>query len=353
MEIAGAHPKELYRLQILDVLGLVDGPVDHFFQATINLLAESLDIPIVQFTIIDANTQHFLCGTGLDIQTVDRSESFCAHTILSLSGRMVVEDTRKDSRFIGHPFVKGEPYVGFYAGEAVRAYGHVPLGTICLMDHMAQEPSEKVLNALNDARVLMEQYIDMMLELGRDHLTGLFNRRYFDEQWMREWRRASRHRVSLGILVIDIDYFKKYNDRYGHQKGDDCLCMVADALRMAVQRSGEFVARYGGEEFVLVLPGVSLECLQSVADRVIESISMQAIPHLGSDAGVVTVSVGGTLAASDKEMALGAHALLEQADAGLYTAKQNGRNQAHVEAIVPGQSNGRFQGERREAWSAS
>lgn len=351
MEFPRHHPKELYRQQILEVLGLRDGPLDHFFQCAINLLAEAVDSPIVQFSVIDEDTQHFLCGTGIELERIDRAESFCAHTILALSGRMVVADTRRDTRFIGQPFIKGEPYVGFYAGEAVRAYGEVPLGTVCLMDHMAHEPDQRELAALTDTRIMLEQYIDMSLELGRDHLTGLFNRRYFDEQWKNEWRRASRHDVALGVLVIDIDHFKRYNDRYGHQRGDDCLCMVADALRSAVQRSGEFVARYGGEEFVLVLPGVTAEGLCSVADRVLDAVATQAIPHLGSDNGVVSVSIGGAVAETGEQMSLGAQALIEHADKCLYQAKQNGRNRYCVEPVPAPLEGDSWQRERRGALS--
>ncbi len=158
-----------------------------------------------------------------------------------------------------------------------------------------------------------------------DALTGLANRRRFDEVWEAEWQRAARMRLPLALALIDVDHFKAYNDHYGHQAGDVCLRQVAAILAAEVRRSGELVARYGGEEFVLVLPGATATEARVVAERIRTAVQAQGMPHEHSPvAPVVTVSIG--VASGLVQRAEQAEALLKQADVALYLAKDQGRN---------------------------
>ena len=158
-----------------------------------------------------------------------------------------------------------------------------------------------------------------------DGLTGIANRRRFEEVLDLEWRRASRAGLPLAIAMVDIDHFKRYNDAQGHQRGDDCLVRVAHALAGSLHRAGDFVARYGGEEFVVVLPGSDEEQAVSYAETLRRGIEALAIPHAGSaTADVVTVSVG--VAAAVPEPGAPPAALVEAADRALYAAKRGGRN---------------------------
>jgi diguanylate cyclase (GGDEF)-like protein len=157
----------------------------------------------------------------------------------------------------------------------------------------------------------------------RDGLTGLLNRRSFDELLEREWLRARRDARPLALIMIDVDHFKRYNDTYGHQMGDECLRQVAAALQAAVLRPGDVVARYGGEEFVIILPATDNAGASLVAERIKESLALRKIPHSSSEHNIVSVSMGiATTIPADGE----AHSLLAAADSALYQAKQAGRN---------------------------
>ncbi|MDO8369139.1 MAG: sensor domain-containing diguanylate cyclase [Candidatus Nitrotoga sp.] len=159
----------------------------------------------------------------------------------------------------------------------------------------------------------------------QDGLTGVANRRLFDQTLKTEWFRSQREHQPLSLIVIDIDYFKQYNDRYGHIQGDECLIRVAHALNNIPLRSTDLFARYGGEEFVLLLPNADLNSAIEIAERFRAAIQNLGIPHETSKAkDVVTVSVGVASAnlASDSEPA----SLLAESDRMLYQAKELGRN---------------------------
>ena len=164
-----------------------------------------------------------------------------------------------------------------------------------------------------------------------DGLTGLFNRRYFDESLEAECRRHRRQNQTLGLAFIDIDNFKLYNDHYGHLLGDDTLKLVATALNTAARRPGEVVARYGGEEFAAILPNVSRDDLQAFGMRLCDQVRQLAIPHAYSTpAGVVTISVGLTCQIPSAQDA--PNQLMLAADAALYSAKADGRDRAVISA---------------------
>ena len=159
-----------------------------------------------------------------------------------------------------------------------------------------------------------------------DGLTGLANRRHFDQYLGTEWRRSLRDHSPLSLLMIDADFFKSYNDTYGHPRGDNCLKQIAEAAQDIVSRPGDLVARFGGEEFVVVLPNTENEGAMQVAQAICQSMNARRLPHVGNPYGVVTISVGcATMVPS-----FGQHAvnLVEMADSALYKAKHSGRNRA-------------------------
>lgn len=160
-----------------------------------------------------------------------------------------------------------------------------------------------------------------------DGLLGIANRREFERVLEREWQRACRSGEPLGLLMADVDYFKLYNDTYGHLDGDECLKQVARVLEDAAQRPTDLVARYGGEEMVLLLPGTDLEGALHVAGRIQALLARQAIPFPESSAADhVTVSIGA--ASTRPTHSITPDTLVEQADQALYRAKENGRNTA-------------------------
>jgi diguanylate cyclase (GGDEF)-like protein/PAS domain S-box-containing protein len=158
-----------------------------------------------------------------------------------------------------------------------------------------------------------------------DALTGLANRRRFDQYLATEWRRSMRDQQPLSLIMLDADKFKVYNDTYGHQRGDNCLKQIAEACMDVVSRPGDLIARFGGEEFVVILPNTESEGALHVANEVCEALRGRRLPHSGNASGIVTISAGcATLIPR-----FGKHApdLIEMADKALYKAKFNGRDQ--------------------------
>jgi len=165
-----------------------------------------------------------------------------------------------------------------------------------------------------------------------DPLSGLANRRNFDETLARNWKEAIRQRRPVGLLMIDVDHFKLFNDRYGHVQGDTCLRRVGRLLMNFACRPGDLSARYGGEEFAVLLPGASLGGARLVAERLRHAVEELCIAHADSPLGQVTVSVGAaSLVPSLGDSAKG---LIEAADEGLYAAKRGGRNAVVVHSDI-------------------
>ncbi len=168
-----------------------------------------------------------------------------------------------------------------------------------------------------------------------DGLTGITNRRRFDEVLAHEWKRAMRDRTPLSVILTDIDHFKAYNDRYGHLAGDDCLRRVAGALRDAVQRPGDTVARYGGEEFVAVLAGTDLTGAGAVAETMRAAIERLGVDHAASPtASRATISLG--VASTVPDDGTQPATLVAAADEALYEAKKGGRNRTCLRVLEPG-----------------
>lgn len=180
---------------------------------------------------------------------------------------------------------------------------------------------------------LQEMHQQVLALSFTDALTGIANRRRFNEFLEQEWTRSSRVESSLGLLMMDIDYFKLYNDHYGHSGGDKCLKQIAETLIKQVIRSPDLLARYGGEEFVCVLPGVKLEELQKIGQRILDAIRTLAIVHENSDvADIVTLSIGGTVIKPNLNNE-NSEELIKMADSLLYESKQNGRNKMTIKAV--------------------
>lgn len=165
-----------------------------------------------------------------------------------------------------------------------------------------------------------------------DPLTGLYNRRYFDQQLNAEGARARRHDHSFAVVMIDIDHFKKFNDRYGHPAGDACLIQVAGVLQSGLRRAGDVLARIGGEEFVVIVSETDAEGLAELADGLRARVLDLAIPHEDAPDAVVSLSLGCALAPSIK--GLDPAAIVQQADEALYAAKQAGRNRFVLKTLA-------------------
>lgn len=179
--------------------------------------------------------------------------------------------------------------------------------------------------AVNREQILREQAQEMRAFSNIDGLTGVANRRRYDECVEDEFHRAKRGGTPLSLVMIDIDYFKAYNDSYGHQAGDACLVKIAETLNAALHRSGDLLARYGGEEFVVVLPGVNRQGAYLIAENMRNKVVELNVPHRANpDAGQVTISLG--VASLTPLQADRLDELQLAADQALYRAKREGRN---------------------------
>jgi diguanylate cyclase (GGDEF)-like protein len=175
-----------------------------------------------------------------------------------------------------------------------------------------------VTRKLNEANVKLQRLS------ATDGLTGISNRRMYDELAIREWRRCERMNKPLALVMIDVDHFKLFNDKYGHQAGDECLKKVADQVGRAAPRATDLAARYGGEEFVLVLGETDTDGAKWIANRLRQQVSDLNIPHYATESRHVTISCGVASVVPSEQFSL--ETLLKSADFALYQAKKTGRD---------------------------
>lgn len=181
-----------------------------------------------------------------------------------------------------------------------------------------------IIGIVNDITEIKNRETELAKKTFFDSLTGLLNRRYFDENIEKEWKKCVREKESLSLIMLDIDFFKKYNDFYGHQEGDNCLKSVAQEIRISLLRPSDIAVRYGGEEFVVILPNTTINGAYNVAERIRRNITNLAIKHETSTISkVVTLSQG---IAEMKNQNDTVYECLKNADKYLYEAKKNGRN---------------------------
>ena len=205
-------------------------------------------------------------------------------------------------------------------------YMHKPVSEVVLCAKV--RAMQRIIQMRTSLVVLTRKLDTANQELRRlsssDGLTGIANRRLFDHTLDLEWRRAKRSNGQIALIMCDVDYFKKFNDTFGHQAGDDCLRQVAQTLQNTLERGGDSVARYGGEEFAIILPNTTLDGARVVADKMRQAVSNLQLPHPLSPHRFVTLSLGvSSSTPSEQDVS---QTLIESADRALYAAKNGGRN---------------------------
>jgi diguanylate cyclase (GGDEF)-like protein len=205
------------------------------------------------------------------------------------------------------------------AGEMLAVY------LVCYWVIGQMRVRERLERELRTTRDALEKQNAALARLAdTDGLTGLHNRRHLDARMAAEVARAARERTPLSLIMMDVDFFKRYNDAYGHAAGDDCLRMVAGVLAGTVNRPADLAARFGGEEFAVLLPNTAQDGARGIAEAICRGVHAAGMAHRASDIGVVTISAGvATLVPSPGDEV---RALVEAADAALYAAKEAGRN---------------------------
>lgn len=254
---------------------------------------------------------------ALEIATRQRPDLVLLDVVMpDLDGYEVLRRLKRDSVTAGIPVI----FITAKGDVEDEAKG-LQMGAI---DYIVKPFSPGIVRVRVNNHLELKRHRDLLRSLSNlDGLTGIANRRCFDDYLRREWQRALRGKTPLGLVMIDIDHFKSFNDRYGHGEGDDCLCRVAATLCAVPRRPADLVARYGGEEFVAVLPDTPFDGVAKLAAEMLEAVRGLGIPHAGNDGGVVTCSLGAAAVAVPAGHVAGD--LLKAADDALYRAKNEGR----------------------------
>lgn len=294
-----------------------------------SLLAHALDALPIGIVIYGADNRElirnrcltdmfpdlFPAGAGPD----SREAALRRELALGLLADQVADPERWIARRMAHEDGGGQPTLHHYAGDRwIRTYevrtssGHTVVARAEVTDLVRKE------------QLLAQANESLSRQSTTDGLTGIANRRKFDQMLAVEWQRAARSGDSLSLLLVDIDHFKRYNDHYGHVAGDECLRRVTHVLASCVRRAGELLARYGGEEFVLLLPGAGLDHARDLAQRCLHAMHQENIPHGSSPtADHITISIG--VAQLYPAGAKDPESLVNAADTAMYRAKTEGR----------------------------
>jgi diguanylate cyclase (GGDEF)-like protein len=344
--IAPLPENESERLKVLNEYAILDTLPEQAYDDIVRCASIICDTPIALITLVDDVRQWFKAKVGLETPETLREHAFCAHAIINPNEVMVVTDAEKDERFATNPLVTGDPNIRFYAGAPLVTPTGEALGTICVIDRVSRQLEPKQIEALqalsrqvvaqlelrhgiiNLEQIILEReqqtrqletaLTQLEIQSSTDGLTGAKNRRAFQDQLEIEYNRARRYDTPFSLLLLDLDKFKEYNDKFGHPAGDDVLRKVVMVLREN-SRIHDFVARYGGEEFAVILPNTPREGALVMGERFRRSIQ-QASWTLRP----ITASVGVATLTPDMTQS---ETLVLQADKSLYYAKQNGRNQ--------------------------
>ena len=332
------HSTEQQRLDAIERMALLYTPAEESFDRVTRLAARMFAAPIAMFTVVGERSVWLKSRFGTEVSEIGRDGGFSSVTIGS-AGPLVVTDALSDPRFARCELVVNRPYARFYAGMSVRSPDGARIGALGIIDNEPRHLADAALASLRDLAGVLESELhrrqlalangDMIRELGEarrrsmvDPLTSVWNRAGLDTILARELDSASMRGSQLSVAMLDLDYFKQVNDRYGHGVGDTVLSEVARRLRVAA-RPIDSVARYGGEEFVVVLPGCGAADAQAVAERLRSRIADPAVVVGESLSIDVTASIGVATAEPGEP----ATVLLTRADVALYDAKRNGRDQ--------------------------
>ena len=312
--------EESARLAALRSYCMLDTGREARFDDLTRLVATICEAPVSLISFVDTNRLFFKSAHGLGVREVPYPDFFCGHAIHQRE-LFEVPDALLDTRFANHPLVSDAPSVRSYAGMPLVTPQDFALGTLCVVDFVPRKLQPKQIETLRIlSRQVMSQ-LELNLQVMRDPLTGLYNRRQLEETLHREILRARRIGSVVGVMAIDIDHFKRVNDTLGHDAGDAALRGIAKELAFCV-RAEDVACRAGGEEFVVILPGTGEEALRQRAEAVRRQIEQA---HISTGEGTLHLTVSIGLAAfpahGDSEAML-----LRTADAALYKAKDAGRN---------------------------
>jgi diguanylate cyclase (GGDEF)-like protein len=334
---------ESARLAALQKMRLLDTPLEERFERITRFVCRLLDVPRASISLVDESRQWFKSIQGSALTETPRTVSFCGHAIMG-NEITLVPDAKQDIRFHDNPLVTTPDGIVFYAGQPLKSPDGCNVGVLCAIDTKSHDFSDADMRTLRDLAALAEAELNTttlidtqrellsQLDMERrraliDPLTRLWNRDGIMEILSREYARALRNHAHLGVLMADIDYFKRVNDTHGHPVGDAALREVAKRLLSSV-REYDAIGRIGGDEFLVVMPIVPGNGnVGEIASRVCQHVGETPIVtnegHL-----TLTISIGGVDETLD--FSCNMEELIKRADDALYRAKQMGRNRTVV-----------------------
>ena len=334
------------RIASLRDMALLSSPREADFDRVTRIASKLFGTGIAAITLVDQERQSFKSRIGLEIAETPRAFSFCAHAIQS-HDTFVVRDAAADRRFFDNPLVIAGPKIKFYAGEPLRNAAGFLIGTLCVIGKEPREFSEDDRRSLQDLGRMVElalenrrlketqfALLNSLVEADRDKrvdaLTGIWNRRGLDELFDREVARVTRENIPLAVGMADIDYFKRVNDTFGHQIGDEAIKVTATLLLNNLRKT-DIVGRYGGEEFLKIIPGMPVDALPRFADKILNEFRANAQLNIpGRDSFQFTISIGFAAMTPAPGVPINRDALVDLADKAMYTAKMAGRDRFHI-----------------------
>jgi len=325
---------EAQRLEFLYSCGILDTPRDERFDRITRLAAKHFGADVAFIGFVDEATQWMKSVSAEGVAPwIERERSVC-QLVISSGEPLVIGDMWTDPRLEGHPVAPTIP-LRFYAGVPLVTEDGLVLATLCILKRNPGDAEGFDVATLSDFAAIAMDELDLWrrnreLETLAETcpLTGVANRRGFDEALAKAVRRSRRTGLPMALLMLDMDHFKAVNDTYGHQAGDVALCTFAKVLRKAARRPDDVVARYGGEEFAVILPDCDAEGAVTVAESVRDLLRAAAIPNPRGADGKATTSLG--IASVGENETVDADVLVSRADAALYIAKHSGRDRYAV-----------------------
>ncbi|HEY5141168.1 MAG TPA: sensor domain-containing diguanylate cyclase [Methylococcales bacterium] len=331
----------LLRYQILDT------PPEGAFDRITALLSQLLDMPIAIASLVDTDRIWFKSHHGVDVSEITREPGLCSSAILSNSF-YILSDARFDPRSSTNPLVTGKFGLRFYAAVPLKTHDNYNLGALCCIDFKPRTLTKKQIGIMESlAQVIMDQMelrlaarrVDelhqnlldlheaLRIQAAHDSLTNIWNRSAIMELLNQTLERSRREQLPLSVMILDIDFFKRVNDTYGHLVGDEVLIAVAQRLQQ-VFRNSDFIGRLGGEEFLCVMYPCDIEEAKRIAERCRQAVCAMPI-LIGEDIQTaLEITISGGFFSTDNYLDVAAQVIIKKADDALYISKQNGRNRA-------------------------
>ena len=346
------NKNETARLQALSEYKILDTVQEEAYDGIVHLAKIICAMPMVGISFVDRRREWFKSKIGIEFREIPRGISLSAYALNDTSP-LVINDTSHDERFSSNPIVTSSPHTRFYSGIPLVVKSGYVLGTLHVMDRVPRKLEHLQMETLCSLALQVTQFLELRHRLAllekyfeerqryeqqlketnaklellaiTDELSGLGNRRAFEEYLQREVSRAHRYKRPLSLLLMDIDHFKKYNDMFGHPAGDELLKDAAMLFNKCT-RAGDSISRYGGDEFAAILSDTRRSEAKKLAERVRKKVEKTLGRHSS-----VTISIGiGDLDSRSTSTTK----LIAATDRALYRAKQDGRNRAcHVSDI--------------------